>query len=72
MEPAQIEDRTDRIVRHLAIDATNEQQERLCAVVNVPCPPALQTFTWRRSGQNNCRPMCRLGAVNGPFPQRHR
>lgn len=35
MDPAQIEDRADRAVRHLAIeiDATNEQQERLRAVV---------------------------------------
>jgi periplasmic protein CpxP/Spy len=35
MDPAQIEDRADRLVRHLAIevDATNEQQERLRAVV---------------------------------------
>jgi periplasmic protein CpxP/Spy len=35
MDPAQIEDRADRMVRHLAIevDATNEQQERLRAVV---------------------------------------
>jgi Spy/CpxP family protein refolding chaperone len=35
MHPAQIEDRADRLVRHLAIevDATNEQQERLRAVV---------------------------------------
>jgi len=34
MDPAQIEDRADRLVRHLAIevDATNEQQERLRAV----------------------------------------
>jgi len=35
MDPAQIEDRADRMVRHLAIevDATAEQQERLRAVV---------------------------------------
>jgi len=35
MDPAQIEDFADRMVRHLAIevDATNEQQERLRAVV---------------------------------------
>jgi Spy/CpxP family protein refolding chaperone len=35
MDPAQIEDRADRMVRHLAIevDATTEQQERLRAVV---------------------------------------
>jgi len=35
MDPAQIEDRADRMVRHLAIevDANNEQQERLRAVV---------------------------------------
>jgi len=35
IDPAQIEDRADRMVRHLAIevDATNEQQERLRAVV---------------------------------------
>jgi len=35
MDPAQIEDRADRMVRHLAIeiDATSEQQERLRAVV---------------------------------------
>src|SRR5215510_8568296 len=35
MDPAQIEDLADRLVRHLAIevDATNEQQERLRAVV---------------------------------------
>lgn len=35
MDPAQIEDRADRVVRHLAIevDATAEQQERLRAVV---------------------------------------
>jgi len=35
MDPAQIEDIADRLVRHLAIevDATNEQQERLRAVV---------------------------------------
>src|SRR5437899_3968479 len=35
MDPAQIEDLADRMVRHLAIevDATNEQQERLRAVV---------------------------------------
>jgi len=35
MDPAQIEDRADRAVRHLAIeiDATAEQQERLRAVV---------------------------------------
>jgi periplasmic protein CpxP/Spy len=34
MDPAQIEDRADRMVRHLAIevDATTEQQERLRAV----------------------------------------
>ncbi len=37
MDPAQIEDRADRMVRHLAIevDATAEQQERLRAVVKV-------------------------------------
>src|SRR5262249_39825824 len=35
MDPAQIEDRADRMVRHLAIevDATAEQQERLRAVM---------------------------------------
>jgi len=35
IDPAQIEDRADRMVRHLAIevDATTEQQERLRAVV---------------------------------------
>ena len=35
MDPAQVEDRADRMVRHLAIevDATTEQQERLRAVV---------------------------------------
>ena len=35
MDPALIEDRADRLVRHLAVevDATNEQQERLRAVV---------------------------------------
>ena len=35
MDPAQIEDHADRMVRHLAIevDATGEQQERLRAVV---------------------------------------
>lgn len=35
MDPAQFEDRADRIVRHVAIelDATGEQQERLRAIV---------------------------------------
>jgi Spy/CpxP family protein refolding chaperone len=35
MDPAQIEDRADRMVRHVSIelDATNEQQEKLRAIV---------------------------------------
>ena len=35
LDPAQIEDRADRMVRHLAIevDATTEQQEKLRAIV---------------------------------------
>src|SRR4051812_34347221 len=35
MDPAQIEDRADRMVRHAAIelDASNEQQEKLRAIV---------------------------------------
>src|SRR5262245_10323637 len=35
MDPAQIEDRADRMVRHASIelDATNEQQEKLRAIV---------------------------------------
>lgn len=57
LDPAQIEDRADRMVRHLAveIDATNEQQEKLRGIMRAMLKDVLpareRTFAARRQAR---------------------
>ncbi|MEW6452084.1 MAG: periplasmic heavy metal sensor [Pseudomonadota bacterium] len=57
MDPAQIEDRADRMVRHAAIelDATNDQQEKLRAIVKSAVKDILPMSEKAQAARNKAR-----------------
>ena len=57
MDPAQIEDRADRMVRHAAIelDATNEQQDKLRAIVKSAVKDILPMRERAQAARNKAR-----------------
>jgi Spy/CpxP family protein refolding chaperone len=68
MDPAQIEDRADRMVRHLAIevDATAEQQERLRAVVKAAVKDLLPMGEQARAARVRGRELFTQSTVDIP------
>jgi Spy/CpxP family protein refolding chaperone len=68
MEPAQIEDRADRMVRHLAIevDATAEQQEQLRAVVKAAVKDLLPMGEQARAARVRGRELFTQSTVDIP------
>jgi hypothetical protein len=71
MEPAQIEARTERIVRHLAIEvgATNEQQEQLCARVKCGMPAGFTNLYLAEKRSKQLSASVSVGGCQWPLPE---
>jgi periplasmic protein CpxP/Spy len=65
-DPAQVENRADRMVRHLAveIDATNEQQDKLRAVVKTTITDILPMREKAQAGRERARALLTQPTVN--------
>lgn len=74
LDPAMIEDRADRMVRHLAIeiDASTEQQEKLRAVVKAAVKDLVPMRETAQAARRQARDLLTQSSINRPEIERFR